>query len=80
MRDEYGTMDSSGETFVFDGTFMLDGGATLERPQVRYNTWGKLNAAGDNCLVVCHALTGNAALDSWWGPCLGPGLAFDTDR
>ena len=35
----------------------------LERPQVRYNTWGELNAAGDNCVVVCHALTGNASLD-----------------
>jgi len=29
---------------------------------------------------VCHALTGNARLDEWWGEILGPGQAFDTDK
>jgi homoserine O-acetyltransferase/O-succinyltransferase len=48
--------------------------------QVRYNTYGSLNASRDNVLVVCHALTGNSLLSSWWGDMLGPGRAFDTDR
>lgn len=39
--------------------------------QVRYKTWGQLNAAKDNVMVVCHALSGNASLDSWWGGLLG---------
>ena len=30
--------------------------------------------------MVCHALTGNSALDTWWGGLLGPGKAFDTDK
>ena len=81
MQDEYGHMDASGETFVCSGDFALElNGAVLKRPQVRYNTWGELNAAGDNCVVVCHALTGNASLDTWWGGLLGPGRAFDTQR
>ena len=39
--------------------------------QARYNTFGELNAAKDNLLVVCHALTGNSRLDQWWGSMLG---------
>ncbi len=48
--------------------------------EVRYNTFGQLNAARDNVLVVCHALTGNARLDTWWASMLGPGRVFDTDK
>jgi homoserine O-acetyltransferase len=40
----------------------LESGRLLHRVPVRYKTWGALNAAGDNVLVVCHALTGNGAL------------------
>lgn len=54
--------------------------ATLKQVEVRYNTFGELNAARDNVLVVCHALTGNARLDTWWASMLGPGKAFDTDK
>jgi len=31
-------------------------------------------------IVICHALTGNASLEAWWGELLGSGKAFDTDR
>ena len=44
---------------------------TITKHQARYNTFGKLNAANDNLLVVCHALTGNSRLDQWWGTMLG---------
>ena len=36
-------------------------GASPDQVQVRYMRWGELNAARDNALVVCHALTGNGA-------------------
>jgi len=79
MEDEYGEMDDSGDTFVVNN-FDLEGGARLADAQVRYNTFGELNSARDNVIVVCHALTGNARLDEWWGPMLGPGLPFDTNK
>jgi len=80
MRDEYGDMDSSGETYTFLGDFPLESGGALRDAEVRYRTWGTMNAAKNNILVVCHALTGNASLDTWWGGLLGPGKAFDTNK
>ena len=79
MEDEYGDMDSSGKTFVAE-KFRLESGTVMRDVQLRYRTWGTLNEARDNCLVVCHALTGNAALNDWWGSFLGDGLPFDTSK
>ena len=81
LADEYsGTMDgSSGELHVVE-SFELESGRVLRDVGVKYKTWGNLNAARDNVLVVCHALTGSHELELWWGDLLGPGRAFDTDR
>ena len=80
MQDEYGDMTSDGHTYHHPTPMMLENGQVLEHVQLRYQTYGRLNEARDNVLVICHALTGNASLDSWWGELLGPGKAFDTDR
>jgi homoserine O-acetyltransferase/O-succinyltransferase len=80
MKDEYGTMDDAGDTYVHPGDFVLENGQKLPAAQLRYQTYGTLNTNRDNVLVVCHALTGNASLHSWWGELLGPGRPFDTDK
>jgi homoserine O-acetyltransferase len=42
---------------------------------------GDTEAAAENgWILVFHALTGSADVDSWWGPLLGPGKALDTNR
>lgn len=62
MQDEYSSdmVADGGETWVMD-RLRLESGRDLHRVPVRYKTWGTLNDAGDNVLVVCHALTGNGA-------------------
>lgn len=79
MIDEYGQMDDSGKTFSMQ-SFPLESGVILEDARVRYNCYGTLNSKKDNIMVVCHALTGNASLHTWWGDLLGKGKAFDTSK
>lgn len=55
-----------------------------------YETYGELNAAKDNAILVTHALTGDAHAagfnspdedkPGWWDSMIGPGKGFDTDK
>jgi len=79
LKDEYGRMDASGEDFFMDD-FKTELGFTFPSLRVKYKTWGTLNEKGDNAMIICHALTGNADVASWWGGMLGEGYPFDTSK
>ncbi|MBT2503689.1 homoserine O-acetyltransferase [Curtobacterium sp. ISL-83] len=65
-------------------------GGRLPAVRVAYETWGTLNDAADNAVLVFHAMTGDSHVAGapgpghrtagWWGDVVGPGLAIDTDR
>ncbi|CZR64553.1 related to homoserine O-acetyltransferase [Phialocephala subalpina] len=78
-KNEYHNFVSN-QKFAYLDSFDLESGELLEGAVVTYKTWGKLNANRDNCLVVCHALSGSSDIADWWGPLLGNGGAFDTSR
>ena len=69
---------------------VLANGSTLGPITVAYETYGKLNAAKDNAIYVCHALTGDAHMagkrttedrkPGWWDELVGPGKGLDTNR
>jgi homoserine O-acetyltransferase len=60
--------------------FALESGASLPAASLHYVLYGKLNAARDNAVLVCHALTGSARVAEWW-PCLFTnGHPFDLER
>lgn len=62
------------------GRLECEGGDVLEHVTVAFETWGSLNPAADNAIVVCHALSGDSHAIGWWDRIIGPAKAIDTDR
>jgi len=67
----------------------LNNGATLGPVEVAYETYGELNAAKSNAILVLHAFSGDAhaagigtetGKPGWWDNMIGPGKAFDTNK
>jgi len=71
-------------------SFPCDDGQVLPGFTLRYETYGRLNAARDNGILICHALSGDhhcagihALTDKkpgWWNNLIGPGKAVDTNK
>jgi homoserine O-acetyltransferase/O-succinyltransferase len=66
--------------FVLDEHLLLDCGRTLRAPTLHYAAYGRLNAARDNAVLVCHALSGSAQVGSWWPEIFAPGALLSLDR
>ena len=50
-------------------SFTLESGVTLTNVLIGYSTYGRLNARGDNAVIVGHSLTSNSHVHEWWGRC-----------
>ena len=78
------------QLFRCDHPITLQCGKTLPHYELVYETYGSLNPAKNNAVLICHALSGHhhaAGFHSeedkkpgWWDACIGPGKAIDTDR
>jgi len=76
------------QTAVFPGPFVLEAGGVLAPVTVAYETFGQLNAAKDNAILLCHALSGDSHVarhddaddPGWWDLSVGPGKPVDTNR
>ena len=74
----------------FDDPIALKSGTSLNSYELAYETYGTLNAARDNAVLVCHALNAShhvagvyaddAANVGWWDNLIGPGKPVDTNR
>ena len=74
----------------FSESLTLKSGAVLPQFDLVYETYGKLNSAKSNAVLVCHALSGNHHVagrykeddkyPGWWDNLIGPGKPLDTDR
>ena len=68
----------------------LDCGRTLPHHELMVETYGALNAACSNAVLICHALSGDHHAagyhdeqdrkPGWWDNCIGPGKPIDTNR
>jgi homoserine O-acetyltransferase/O-succinyltransferase len=74
----------------FDSPIKLRGGAELPSFELAYETYGTLNAARSNAVLVCHALNASHHVAGyyqnekenvgWWDNLVGPGKPLDTNR
>lgn len=77
--------EARGRSFASLGRLRLDDGRELP-VTLAFETFGRLNAARDNAVLILHALTGDshcadgAGQPGWWREIVGPGKAIDTDR
>jgi homoserine O-acetyltransferase/O-succinyltransferase len=75
-------------TVALPDPFVLYRGGVLHQARIAYESWGELNAARDNAILLftglspsAHAAaTANDPSPGWWQRIIGPGLAIDTRR
>ena len=75
--------------FASLGAMTLERGGELPSVHVAYETFGTLNSARSNAILIVHALTGDSHVSGgpgpghptagWWSGLIGPGKAIDTD-
>jgi homoserine O-acetyltransferase len=84
----YARIVSGYEVFRSPRPFTFRWGGTLPEVQVAYETWGTLNAAKDNAILLQTGLSASSHARSqprnpqpgWWESFIGNGLALDTSR
>jgi len=75
-----------------EDALLLDCGKKLTKANIRYETYGQLNHAGDNAVLILHALSGDAHVagyytendekekPGWWDDMVGPGKPINTNQ
>ena len=78
-----------GYRLVVEEPLALDCGISFGPYTIAYQTYGRLNAARSNAVLVCHALTGDQYVAEphpvtgklgWWETMVGAGKVLDTER
>ena len=90
MSNQRGIGEVRPERARFDAPLPLASGGTLPGFELIYETYGKLNTAASNAILICHALSGHHHVAGhyaddpgnvgWWDNMIGPGRPIDTDR
>jgi homoserine O-acetyltransferase/O-succinyltransferase len=80
----------SPQSMSFAEPLALQSGASIRGYSIAYETYGNLNAAKSNAVLICHALNashhvagtyeGQEKSEGWWDTMIGPGKPVDTDR
>jgi len=66
--------------FVLDQHLMLESGRTLAQTTLHYAVYGRMNAARDNAVLICHALSGSARVGDWWPEIFAPGAVLSLEH
>ena len=84
------TLVAHAQFMHFEAPLPLQCGTSLRAYDLAYETYGTLNAARSNAVLVCHALNASHHVagqyanqkdsQGWWDTLIGPGKPVDTDR
>jgi homoserine O-acetyltransferase/O-succinyltransferase len=84
------TLIATPQFMQFDAPLALQSGASIRGYTLAYETYGSLNAAKSNAVLVCHALNashhvagvyqGQDRSEGWWDNMIGPGKPLDTNQ
>jgi homoserine O-acetyltransferase len=89
MQGPAAIAEENGGVIAFETPLSLDSGGELAGLEIAYRTWGTLNSARSNAILICHALTLDQHVrgahpltgkPGWWEGMVGPGLPLDPDR
>jgi homoserine O-acetyltransferase len=81
-------MGPATKTVTLQGRFKMHRAGFIESPTLAYETWGELNKARSNAILIFSGLSPSAHAASsaddpsvgWWEDMIGPGLPLDSDR
>lgn len=78
------------QSLHFDAPLLLQSGGAIRDYSLSFETYGTLNAAKTNAVLICHALNashhvagiyaGQEKSEGWWDNMIGPGKPVDTNR
>ena len=89
------TLVATALTLHFPDALPLQSGASIRAYDLRYETYGRLNADKSNAVLICHALNASHHVagiyldatgqtversEGWWDTMIGPGKPVDTDQ
>ena len=66
--------------FKYQEPLLLECGVKLPGLEIAYETYGSLNAAKDNVVWICHALTANADVTDWWKGLVGENYLINPEK
>jgi len=88
MKHNIRELENGGFEFLSNEDFVFENSASINPLVLVYETYGHLNEANDNAIIVHHALSTSSHLAAsqknpekgWWQEMVGPGKCLDTDR
>jgi homoserine O-acetyltransferase/O-succinyltransferase len=84
------TLIATPQSMQFDAPLALQSGKSIRAYTLAFETYGTLNTAKSNAVLICHALNashhvagvyaGQERSEGWWDNMIGPGKPLDTDK
>jgi homoserine O-acetyltransferase/O-succinyltransferase len=66
--------------YIHKSPIVLESGAILPEVRIQYSTLGERNTDDSNIIWICHALTANSDVESWWPGLVGSEYLYNPEE